>query len=495
MGQNSSAPQKEVSLYEILAVDPSVDEAGLKRAYKKLALALHPDRNYDNVEEATTKFAKVQAAYDILSDPHERAWYDSHGDSGPQGSRNGGRETEYGGNITKTDELKSYLDPEWYQKFVGEDETFYEAIQQLFMRLAREENEAAHDQGEEDLIYPTFGHANTAWRDVRSFYEFWQSFSSVKEFSWEDVYRSWDAGDRRTRRAMEARNNKIRDAARNEFNKTVRLLVKCIKTRDTRYKQNRKKQNGQPEDANAKAQAKRDRKKNREQQMDYEEQEWEKVRPQDVFEDEEASGGSNEEEAEQLEIECVVCDKMFKSEQQFKVHEQSRKHLRTLKDLQRQMRKEGIDLGIDESDADANEGSQQSETTSRAESPSSLSRKPQVQEQSGDIVNEETGTNDEQSTSTKKQEKQDSQAEADGQADGEASVDDLLAQLEGLKADKKKGGSDSNTGGGKAKNRRRKKDQQNDLANRCAVCQTDFPSRNKLFDHIKASGHVGLKHR
>jgi DnaJ family protein A protein 5 len=38
------------------------------------------DKNYDKVEEATRIFALIQHAYEVLSDPHERAWYDGHRD-------------------------------------------------------------------------------------------------------------------------------------------------------------------------------------------------------------------------------------------------------------------------------------------------------------------------------------------------------------------------------------------------------------------------------
>ncbi len=53
----------------------------IRRAYKRKALELHPDRNFNDVENATKKFAEVQTAYEILSDPQERAWYDSHRDA------------------------------------------------------------------------------------------------------------------------------------------------------------------------------------------------------------------------------------------------------------------------------------------------------------------------------------------------------------------------------------------------------------------------------
>ena len=53
----------------------------IKKAYRKKALVLHPDRNYGNVDEATKLFAEIQSAYEVLADPQERAWYDSHSDA------------------------------------------------------------------------------------------------------------------------------------------------------------------------------------------------------------------------------------------------------------------------------------------------------------------------------------------------------------------------------------------------------------------------------
>lgn len=44
-------------------------------AYRKLALKFHPDKNLDNIDIAKEQFLLVQQAYDVLSDPHERAWY------------------------------------------------------------------------------------------------------------------------------------------------------------------------------------------------------------------------------------------------------------------------------------------------------------------------------------------------------------------------------------------------------------------------------------
>jgi DnaJ homolog subfamily A member 5 len=50
----------------------------IKKQYKKLALKYHPDKNVGNEEEATATFRLISAAYAVLSDPHERKWYDDH---------------------------------------------------------------------------------------------------------------------------------------------------------------------------------------------------------------------------------------------------------------------------------------------------------------------------------------------------------------------------------------------------------------------------------
>jgi len=61
--------------YTILGVARSADEAAIKKAYRKLAKELHPDRNTDN-PKAAERFSEVTAAYDLLSDKDKRAQYD-----------------------------------------------------------------------------------------------------------------------------------------------------------------------------------------------------------------------------------------------------------------------------------------------------------------------------------------------------------------------------------------------------------------------------------
>src|SRR3954447_15132115 len=62
-------------LYEQLGVKKGATEAEVKKAYRKLAKELHPDRNKDN-PTASERFSKVTQAYDILTDKDKRARYD-----------------------------------------------------------------------------------------------------------------------------------------------------------------------------------------------------------------------------------------------------------------------------------------------------------------------------------------------------------------------------------------------------------------------------------
>jgi molecular chaperone DnaJ len=73
--------------YEVLSVDRSVDDATLKKTFRKLALEFHPDRNSDPGAEA--KFKEVSEAYAVLSDANKRARYDQFGHEGLQGGNAG----------------------------------------------------------------------------------------------------------------------------------------------------------------------------------------------------------------------------------------------------------------------------------------------------------------------------------------------------------------------------------------------------------------------
>lgn len=71
--------------YEVLGVPRSADAAELKKAYRKLALELHPDRNPGN-KEAEARFKEASEAYQVLSDAEKRVVYDRFGHAGARGA-------------------------------------------------------------------------------------------------------------------------------------------------------------------------------------------------------------------------------------------------------------------------------------------------------------------------------------------------------------------------------------------------------------------------
>ncbi len=76
--------------YEVLGVEKSADHKQIKKAYKRLAMKHHPDRNTGNKANAEEKFKEIQKAYAILSDEQKRQAYDQFGHAGVDGSAGAG---------------------------------------------------------------------------------------------------------------------------------------------------------------------------------------------------------------------------------------------------------------------------------------------------------------------------------------------------------------------------------------------------------------------
>jgi DnaJ-class molecular chaperone len=75
--------------YEVLGVDKSASANDIKKAYRKLAIQYHPDKNPGD-KEAEEKFKEAAEAYGVLSDPDKKASYDQFGFEGVSGAGGSG---------------------------------------------------------------------------------------------------------------------------------------------------------------------------------------------------------------------------------------------------------------------------------------------------------------------------------------------------------------------------------------------------------------------
>lgn len=301
-------------------------------------MELHPDRNYGNVEETTRLFAEVQSAYAVLSDPQERAWYDSHRSAILRD------ESEFSENhfehntrvTTAEDILKLFTRFDGRMDFSDTPSGFYETFKDTFANLAREEELACVWEGLELVSYPEFGCAGDDYETaVRPFYAVWSGFATRKTFSWKEVYRYSEAPDRRTRRLMERENKRLRDEAAYEFNDSVRSLVAFLKKRDPRFKPNIQSEAERQETLRNAAMAQAARSRAANQASSYQPQEvpeWMKVK-EPVADD----AVDEKEEEIQEQVECIVCKKTFKSEKQYEAHEKSKKHIKATNHIRWEM--------------------------------------------------------------------------------------------------------------------------------------------------------------
>jgi len=78
----ASAPS---NYYTVLGLPKNADAKVIRKAYRKLAIKWHPDKNQDKKEAASAMFKKIAEAYDVLSDPEKKKLYDLYGEQGLKG--------------------------------------------------------------------------------------------------------------------------------------------------------------------------------------------------------------------------------------------------------------------------------------------------------------------------------------------------------------------------------------------------------------------------
>lgn len=93
--------------YEVLGISKSASAAEIKKAYRKLALKYHPDKNPDD-KEAEAKFKEAAEAYEVLSSPEKKQRYDQFGHAGVSGGAGGG--PGFGGGMDMEDIFSQFGD-------------------------------------------------------------------------------------------------------------------------------------------------------------------------------------------------------------------------------------------------------------------------------------------------------------------------------------------------------------------------------------------------
>lgn len=521
-GTSKAPPAQEpkTSYYELLGVQRQATEEELKKAYRRKALELHPDRNFGDEENATKTFAEVQAAYEVLSDPQERAWYDSHESSILRGDDPNGESAPTYQNVrmTTADDLARMVRKfNSNVEFTDAPSGFFGFVRETFEQLATEEDAAGQWEDVDVREYPTFGHKDDEHDDVvKQFYNAWSNFSTVKSFAWRDKYRLSDAPDRRIRRLMEKENSAARQDGIREFNEAVRVLVAFVRKRDPRYTPNTQSEADRQKalrDAAATQRA-RARAENEAKMKDNGVPEWATFREAEELEE------SEEEEEEQEIFECVACNKEFKSEKQYEAHEKSKKHQKAVSALQRKMKKDNANLDLDDV-VDSSAGTPQvneedyefideepSEVTDD-ESPAIVLADEPTSDSQPEGKNAESGSEesaDEPGPKLSSDEPQDHPASSDRSDEEDsdyASPDTVRQRLEETSLNPEVSEEEAQPAQqrklGKAAQKRAKKAaaeasvETANEAQKCATCNATFPSRTRLFQHIKDHGHAALK--
>lgn len=554
-------------------MQPFADDNELKKAYRRKALQYHPDKNPENVEEATEIFASIRAAYEVLSDPQERAWYDSHKEQilndEPIGLNEDGEfEYEVDATVTgvTTDELLMFFNSSLYTRVDDTPAGLFQIAGRVFAKLAKDEvlngrrlgltkhNMYKDDQFEQDInsagyskaceqqfkdyelapesmLFPPFGHSSTDYEYLKSFYKKWSGFNTLKSFSWKDEYVYSSNYDRRTKREINKRNEKARQSARNEYNKTVKRFVVFIKKLDKRMKDGLKKSE----------ELKRSKVRQKQKELkdafntdkktklegEFEPQNWQAIDEQNIKEMEKLYEDSQDrdalqdaviedfnEEEEVIVYDCFICNKRFKSEKQLENHCNTKLHKKRIAEIQKEMKNESMTLGLDDlSDLEDFSSAEESLSAGANEKDGSEDQQTDdVDDVSLKSIDEELAKIEEQLAQMEMQISGDSEGDVESDETTEivsseeedALLNQLLASLNGeAQVTEESWQDDKRPTKQKSKKKKNNKNSTPEPnysvkmaptdRESCGTCGAQFDSRNKLFKHVKGNNHAALR--
>ncbi|KAH8233020.1 hypothetical protein KR026_003221 [Drosophila bipectinata] len=348
--------------YEELGVQRSATDGDIKTAYRKMALRWHPDKNPDCLAEAKERFQLIQQAYEVLSDPQERSWYDNHREQILRG-----KNSEYAENCL---DVFEFFTSSCYKGYGDDEKGFYSVYREVFVKIALEDMEFM-DEDDHLGLAPEFGTSESNYEEVVGpFYAFWQAYSTKKTYEWLCPYDVREIKERFILRKVEKEMKKIVQAARKDRNEEVRNLVNFVRKRDRRVQAYRRVLEERAE-ANRLKQEEKRREQLRKRQEElaaarenksfhegYEEQlkqlEQQYGSESDDYTDEEEEENEESEDSEadpdvedaEFELEyvddlyCVACNKTFKNAKARANHEESKKHRDNVERLRAEMEAE-----------------------------------------------------------------------------------------------------------------------------------------------------------
>lgn len=347
-------------------MDRKATQDEIRSSYKKKSLLFHPDRNFGRQEEAAVLFKEVHNAYSILSDPDERAWYDSHREAILRGDNGNGDPDDVN--------LYEYFTASCFDGFDDSESGFFTVYRRVFDLLVEEEA----DYDSKAKSWPGFGEGVSKWCDVQKFYSHWKNFNTYKTFAWKDEYKVNEMEDRYSRRMADRINQKSRSSARKEYLQTVENLVQFVYRRDPRVKAELERQE-EEEKAKQEERERQDVERQR-RRREANEKVWAEAAEREAREEQEriargeAMDGSTLEllyekerqaremmkgngttgnmsgfamlekdtDSSKTSFNCPACKKQFKAEAQYTEHIRSNKHKTKLK----QMSAKGIDVAV-----------------------------------------------------------------------------------------------------------------------------------------------------
>ncbi|KAJ1983643.1 hypothetical protein H4R34_001157 [Dimargaris verticillata] len=523
--------------YELLGVTAQASDDDLKKAYRRQALIWHPDKNPHRIQEATQNFAQIQSAYEMLSDPHERAWYDDHRDAILRGAdlRSADPETMASGPTTEV--LMKYFNATAFRGFTDTPDGFFAIYNSLFAIIADIEIKNADEEASADDVVImenlTFGRAGTKADEPLSrqsqspqqftlldFYNFWTGFATRRTFGWHDKYRLSDAPNRMIRRLMEKENRKLRDQAKKEYNDTVRSLALFMRKRDPRIKAWTKVQQEAQRERERQRQLRLE--KERRSQQDaigaYVEPEWAKVDPEkyefvldtttaalstepiDLYSDSDEAcrePGLPADPEDPNALYCVVCQKRFKSTAQKENHLKSKRHIQALEHLRAELEADDALFDVPHPPFPATAGVNLGPGPSPIPGSTKSKKKKKRQNQLAMDATEQDWATDEH---TDKARVAAVVAEIQGlSVADESNINPLSPSnqhatglpIQSTKASDAEAQSTKTSAKTKRQQRRERKDKaQMGDSLLCNVCRESFTTRNQLFKHIKVTGHA-----